>query len=67
MKSLGSLPENTSHNYRMYQPLRFTEWLRLEKTSGGHLVKLPCSKPTCPKPCPDGFYMFPRMKTPKPP
>ena len=50
---------------------RITEWLRWEGTSGGHLVQPPAQAGT-PRaswrgPCPDDFWVFPKVETPQPP
>lgn len=67
-KNLGSLPEQTtSHVLQNASTSQIHRMKRVKKTSGGHLLKLPHSRPSCPNPFPDGFYILPRMKIPKPP
>ena len=54
-----------SFNYRI------TEWLRLAGTSGYHLVQTQVQvgspRASCPVPCPDVFWISPRMETLPPP
>jgi len=60
----SQLLESLWYNYKT------VEWLRLEGTSGGHLVQLPAQAVSpaagCPIPCSDGFWISLGMETPQP-
>lgn len=59
--------KNTRRNHVLFAPIisesRIREWLRSGVTSGVYLVQ---PEAGCVGPCPDGFWLTPRMETPPP-